>query len=91
MAVLLFASQVMVAKGQWAGDKDPFLSKSLANETVKRVTAETSGGNVSVIGVNTSEARIEVYVTRQWQRPFAFERRNTKKTGRKLFTRYQFY
>ena len=63
MAILLFASQVMVAKGQWAGDKDPYLSKSLANETVKRVTAETSGGSVSVIGVNTSEARIEVYVT----------------------------
>lgn len=44
-------------------DKDPFLTKSLSNESFKDAYVRTSGGSISVTGVNTSEARVEVYVS----------------------------
>ena len=44
-------------------DKAPYLTKSLANQTVSNVKVETSGGSISVAGVSTAEAKIEVYVT----------------------------
>ncbi len=40
----------------------PYLIKSLTHEAIKNVEVETSGGNISVMGGNASEARIEVYV-----------------------------
>ena len=43
-------------------DKEPFLTKPLQKETIKNVQVTTSGGSISVSGVNSSEARIEVYV-----------------------------
>ncbi|MEO6328382.1 MAG: hypothetical protein ABIO55_05600 [Ginsengibacter sp.] len=43
-------------------EKEPFMTKSLVNSSVKNVTAQTSGGNISVTGVAT-DARIEVYVS----------------------------
>jgi len=43
-------------------DKEPYLTKSLSKETIKDVQVKTSGGSISVSGVNSSEARIEVYV-----------------------------
>ena len=46
-----------------------YLNKSLAAEAIKEVEAKTSGGGISVTGVsNTSEARIEVYVTENGHR-----------------------
>ena len=42
-------------------EKDPFLTKSLSNASIKNVTAETSGGNISVTG-GAADPRIEVYV-----------------------------
>jgi hypothetical protein len=42
--------------------EEPYQTKSLANEAVKNVKVETSGGSISVTGGNNSDARIEVYV-----------------------------
>jgi len=41
----------------------PYLTKSLANETVNDVYARTSGGGITVSGVGVSETRVEVYIT----------------------------
>jgi hypothetical protein len=46
-----------------AQDREPYLSKSLSNETINTVFARTSGGNIAVSGVSAGEARIEVYIT----------------------------
>ncbi len=43
-------------------DKEPFLTKSLSNESIKNVEVETSGGSITVTGV-TADAKIEVYVS----------------------------
>lgn len=47
---------------QFDADREPFLTKSLSNETIRDVYARTSGGGITVSGVPASEARIEVYV-----------------------------
>lgn len=59
----LAASLSIGLSAQSSSNKEPFLTKSLANEAVKNVQVETSGGSIAVTGVNSSEARIEVYVT----------------------------
>ena len=43
-------------------DKEPYSTRSLSKENIKKVEVRTSGGSISVSGVNSSEARIEVYV-----------------------------
>lgn len=43
-------------------DYAPYLTKSLSNDNIKDVYARTSGGGISVSGVNAGEARIEVFV-----------------------------
>jgi hypothetical protein len=61
---LLLAVLQLSARAQFKSDKEPFMTKSLSNESIKNVEAQTSGGSISVSGVtNTSEARIEVYVS----------------------------
>ncbi len=40
----------------------PFLTKSFSNESIKRVIAETAGGNISVSSVAASDVRVEVYI-----------------------------
>jgi DUF4097 and DUF4098 domain-containing protein YvlB len=60
---LLFASVFALAvQAQFNAEKDPFLVKSLSNESLQKVLVETSGGSINVEGVAASEARIEVYV-----------------------------
>jgi DUF4097 and DUF4098 domain-containing protein YvlB len=44
-----------------AQNETPFLTKSLANEVIEQVQAETSGGNISITG-GAGEAKIEVYI-----------------------------
>ena len=39
------------------------MTKSLSNESVKNVEVTTSGGSISVSGVNASDARIEVFIS----------------------------
>ena len=40
-----------------------FLQKSFPRESIRQVESATSGGNISVSGVATGEARVEVYIT----------------------------
>jgi hypothetical protein len=42
--------------------EEPYQTKSLANESIKNIKVETSGGSISVTGGSNSEAKIEVYV-----------------------------
>jgi hypothetical protein len=56
----LIASSVAV-KAQF--DKEPYITKSLSNQSIQNVKVETSGGSITVGGLSPSEAKIEVYVT----------------------------
>ena len=47
---------------QAQSNEEPYQTKSLAADNIKNVNVETSGGSISVTGVNNSEARVEVYV-----------------------------
>ena len=55
---------VMIISGLMlrAQKDEPYQTKSLADQSIKNVEAKTSGGSISVTGVNSSEAKIEVYV-----------------------------
>lgn len=44
--------------------KDPYSVKKFT-EKVTQVVAETTGGNISIVGENTSEPRVEMYVHKQ--------------------------
>src|SRR5215216_5905798 len=61
--ILAACSLLLMASLYAQTDKTPFQTKSLANESVKNVLVQTSGGSISVLGVAASEARIEVFVT----------------------------
>ena len=53
----------LTVMAQFKPEKEPLITKSLSNESVKNVEVQTSGGSISVSGVAASEARIEVYVS----------------------------
>lgn len=57
-SLLLAASLVQVAQAQ---TETPFLTKSLKEAGIEKVTAETSGGNISITG-DAADARIDVYI-----------------------------
>ncbi len=57
---LLLAAQSTFVFAQKDGET-PYLTKSLSDASIKKIEAETSGGNISVAGVS-SDARIEVYI-----------------------------
>lgn len=57
--LLAFACICLIAVAQ---QNEPFLTKTLNNESLTKVKAETSGGSITVTGVPAAEARIEVYV-----------------------------
>jgi hypothetical protein len=59
LPVLAVACSIVSAQD----NKTPYLTKSLATDAIKMVEVKTSGGSISVSGVNPSEARVEVYVT----------------------------
>ena len=50
----------IAAKAQ--SDKQPYLVKSLTGESINSAKINASGGSISVMGVNASEARLEVFV-----------------------------
>ncbi|MFC0771790.1 DUF4097 family beta strand repeat-containing protein [Terrimonas alba] len=58
---LMLASLAVSVNAQFNAEKTPVIIKSLSSENIKNILSETSGGNISVAGVNASEARIEVY------------------------------
>lgn len=53
--------QVFALEAQ-PGDHEPYLQKSFARGAVHSLQVETSGGNISVMGTTTGDARVEVYV-----------------------------
>jgi len=59
---LLLSSFVACVKGQFDPEKTPLITQSLVNDNIRSVLAETSGGNITVIGVPANEAKLEVYV-----------------------------
>jgi len=61
---ILFLSLVCVAAAVKAqSDKEPYITKSLSNQSIQNVKVETSGGSISVAGVSPGDAKIEVYVS----------------------------
>lgn len=59
---LFIACNTVFAFGQ-NGNKTPYETKSLANDAIKSVYVETSGGSISVSGAAPGEtARVEIYV-----------------------------
>jgi DUF4097 and DUF4098 domain-containing protein YvlB len=60
----LFVVVGFFAQAQNSGKGFLYLNKPLSAESIKQVEAKTSGGGIEVSGVSPSEARIEVYVTK---------------------------
>ncbi len=58
---LLLVTAGLSVKAQ-SGNEQPYMTRSLANESIKNVEVRTSGGSISVTGVSPSEARVEVFV-----------------------------
>ena len=53
-------ASVLLVQGQ---TKDaPYQTKSLANESIRNIKVETSGGSIEINGGNSAEARVEVYI-----------------------------
>ena len=47
-----------------AQNKEPYMTKSLSKESVKSTEVQTSGGSISVAGVNSAaETKVEVYIS----------------------------
>jgi DUF4097 and DUF4098 domain-containing protein YvlB len=53
--------QVMAAAAQ-SGDRAPFITKTFSRESIKQLQAQTSGGNISVAGQTSGDAKVEVYI-----------------------------
>ena len=58
---ILLLSQSILALAQKEGE--PYQVKSLSKDDIKMANIKTSGGNISVQGVEPANARIEVYIT----------------------------
>ncbi len=61
LLLLLLASQSLYSIAQKNGD-EPYMTKSLSDASIKKIEAQTSGGNISVEGISNGDARIEVYI-----------------------------
>jgi DUF4097 and DUF4098 domain-containing protein YvlB len=61
--LLLITAIGLTVNAQNKKDKEPYLTKSFSGESINKVMAETSGGNINVTGVNPSESRVEVFVS----------------------------
>jgi hypothetical protein len=61
---ILFLSLIaMSAAVKAQSDKEPYITKSLSNQSIQNVKVQTSGGSISVAGVSPGDAKIEVYVS----------------------------
>lgn len=61
--LLLVVALSLTVNAQNKSEKDPYLTKSFAGEPINKVTAETSGGNITVTGVDPSQSKVEVFVS----------------------------
>ncbi len=62
--LLLLATVSLLVNAQDKTDKQPYLTKSFSGESINKVMAETTGGNISVTGVDPKESRVEVFVSK---------------------------
>ena len=60
--LLLIAAFGTKLYSQFDAEKTPLITQSLVNDNIKDVFAETSGGNITVVGGPASKAKLEVYV-----------------------------
>jgi DUF4097 and DUF4098 domain-containing protein YvlB len=60
--LLLLIAGAFSAVSAQDGNKTPYETKSLANDGIKNVNVQTSGGSISVSGAAGQEPRVEVYV-----------------------------
>ncbi len=63
VVLLLFLVAGAGLQAQTKGSEGPFLTKSLTAESIQEIYARTSGGEITVSGVPSADARIEVYIT----------------------------
>jgi len=59
--LFIIACCSIAAKAQF--DKQPYLTRSLSAESINNAKINASGGSISVMGVDATEARLEVFVT----------------------------
>jgi len=64
MLSFLFVFSGIIAQAQDSHNGILYLNKVLSADGINQVEAKTSGGGIEVTGVNSSEARIEVYVNK---------------------------
>lgn len=63
VVLFLMACSGLVANAQNKWNTEPYLTKSLSSAAIKEVFVNTSGGSITVAGVDASQARIEVFVS----------------------------
>jgi len=59
---VLLASPLFGLKAQSSNEKEPYLVKNLANETINRIEVETSGGSIIAAASTAAESKLEMYV-----------------------------
>jgi len=62
LLIVLAAFISLSAFAQFNGDKEPFITKSF-KESFSSTDVQTTGGNISVTGITTGDAKVEVYIT----------------------------
>lgn len=62
LILLLACTLGYTVKAQFDAEKEPLITKSLSGSDIKNVKLQTSGGSISVTGVEAAQARIEVFV-----------------------------
>src|SRR6478736_8309448 len=60
--VICLALTGYILKAQFNPSKDPFMTKSLAGQTIKNIEVQTSGGSIEVIGATAGNNRVDVFV-----------------------------
>ena len=60
--IVLAAVISLSASAQFNGAKEPFITKSF-KESFNSTEVQTTGGNISVTGITSGDAKVEVYIT----------------------------
>jgi hypothetical protein len=60
--LLLLITSATFLKAQTKETEKPWSTRSLSTDAIKQVEVTTSGGSITVSGVNANESRIEVYI-----------------------------
>lgn len=58
-----FITGALCLQAQKANEQEPYMTRALGTDAIKEIEARTSGGSISVTGISSAEARIEVYVS----------------------------